>query len=418
MATEIVMPRLSDTMEQGTIARWLKKPGDEVKKGEPLAEIETDKATMNLESFTSGRLQKILLPEGQTVPIGTPIAIVGGLNEAPAETPPVTTGAAVAETAAPPTPAFREAAPQPAPEPSANEARGAIRASPIARRLAEEMGVDLNAVTGTGPGGRITREDVEAIAQAQRAVTPPTPVPAPPPSRGPTPAAPAAAPAGPTSAMQRTIARRMVQSKTTVPHFYVSTAIDLTEASRLRGQLNATWQDTHVGFTEMIVRAVGLALRAVPQVNASWIDDHIEQHADINVGVVVSTEGNGLLIPVLHHVDQTDLRTLTKQFREIVQRARENKPRPGDLDGGTFSVSNLGQHPVEEFLAIINPPESGMLAIGQIAKEPVVKDDQIVIAPRVRISLSADHRVYYGVTGAEFLGKLKDYLEHPLSLLT
>lgn len=417
MATEIVMPRLSDTMEQGTIARWLKKPGDEVKKGEPLAEIETDKATMNLESFTSGRLQKILLPEGQTVPIGTPIAIVGGLNEALAEAPRAPTGAVVAETAAPPAPAVSAAAPQPTPAPGATEAKGALRASPIARRLAEEMGVDLNAVTGTGPGGRITREDVEAVAQAQRAITPPTPVPAPLPPRAPTPA-PAAAPAGPTSAMQRTIARRMVQSKTTVPHFYVTAAIDLSEASRLRGQLNATWQDAHVGFTEMIVKAVALALRAVPQVNASWVDDHIEQHADVNVGVVVSTEGGGLLIPVLRHVDQTDLRTLTKQFREIVQRARENKPRPGDLEGGTFSVSNLGHHPVEEFLAIINPPESGMLAIGQIAKEPVVKDDQIAIVPRVRVSLSADHRVYYGVTGAEFLGKLKDFLEHPLSLLT
>ena len=373
---------------------------------------------MNLESFTSGRLQKILLPEGQTVPIGTPIAIVGGLNEAPAETPQAFPSVTVAETAAPPTPAVSAPAHAPASAPSANEEKGAVRASPIARRLAEEMNVDLNKVSGTGPGGRITREDVEAVAQAQRAVTPPTPIPTPAPSRAPTPSATAAAPAAPTSAAQRTIARRMVQSKSTVPHFYVTTAVDLTEATRLRGQLNATWQDAHVGFTEMIVKAVGLALRAVPVVNASWMDDHIEQHADVNVGVVVATENGSLLIPVLRHVDQTDLRTLTKQFRELVQRARENKPRPGDLEGGTFSVSNLGHYPVEEFLAIINPPESGMLAIGQIAKEPVVKDDQITIAPLVRTSLSADHRVYYGVTGAEFLGKLKEYLEHPLSLLT
>jgi pyruvate dehydrogenase E2 component (dihydrolipoamide acetyltransferase) len=414
MAMEIVMPRLSDTMEQGTIARWLKQEGEEVHKGEPLAEIETDKATMTLESYGTGKLLRILLPEGQTVPIGTPIAILGSSNEVSEAGPPVSTSATLAEATA--TPGLPVS--QPSPSPSDAEAKGLVRASPIARRLAEEMGVDLATVTGTGPGGRITREDVEAVAQAQRAVAPPTPVPPPTPVRAPAPATPVAAPTGPPAAMQRTIARRMVQSKTTVPHFYVTSEIDMAEAGRLRGQINATWQDTHVGFTEMIVKAVGLALRAVPQVNASWVDDHVEYHQDVNVGVVVSTEGGGLLIPVLHHVDQTDLRTLTKQFREIVQRARENRPRPGDLEGGTFSVSNLGHYPVEEFLAIINPPESGMLAIGQIEKKAVVKDDQVVISPRMHVSLSADHRVYYGITAAEFLGEVKKLLEHPLSLLT
>jgi pyruvate dehydrogenase E2 component (dihydrolipoamide acetyltransferase) len=399
MAMEIVMPRLSDTMEQGTIARWLKQEGEEVHKGEPLAEIETDKATMTLESYGTGKLLRILLPEGQTVPIGTPIAILGSSNEAPTEVvgAPSTEAAIATRPAAPPIE-------RPVPGlPPVSE----VKASPIARRLAEELNIDLSTVTGTGPGGRITREDVESVARARRGAPPPAA------------AEPMAGPIEqPATRMQQTIAWRMVQSKTTIPHFYVTTEVDVSEASRLRQQLNTTWTDVRVGFTDLIVKAVGLALRRFPLVNASWQGDHVEYHEDVNIGLVVSVEGGGLLVPVLHQVDRTDLYTLAKQAKALVQRTREGKALPGDYNGGTFTISNLGHYPVEAFLAIINPPESGILAVGQIEKKPVVKDDQVVISPRMHVSLSADHRVYYGITAAEFLGEVKKLLEHPLSLLT
>lgn len=413
MATEIVMPRMSDTMEQGTIVRWLKQEGQEVKKGEPLAEIETDKATMPLESYASGVLLRILLPEGQSAPIGTPIAVIGAAGEAPrpeqAAAPAQAPAAAHAAA-----PAAAAAAPPVPPE----EAAGRVLASPIARRLAEELNVDLATVKGTGPGGRITREDVEAAAALHAA----------PPSAAPVvPAAPAAPPAAPTAPavapierpltrMQETIARRMVQSKTTVPHFYVTTEVDMAAAGRLRAQLNQAWTGSHVSFSDLIVKAVGLALRACPVVNASWRDDHLEFHERVNVGYAVAVE-NGLLVPVLHDVDRMDLRTISKTLKDLVQRTREGKSVPGDFEGGTFTISNLGQYPVEDFLAIVNPPESGILAVGRIEKKPVVRDDSIVISERVHLSLSGDHRVFYGATAGEFLAELKRLLENPLSLL-
>ena len=392
-------------MEQGTIARWLKHEGDEVHKGDVLADVETDKATMQLESYASGRLQRILLAEGQSAPIGTPIAMIGAAGEVGAA-PPAPTAPRAAPPSPPPAPV---AAPPPAaPAPSAP---GGVRASPLARRLAEELGIDLRTVEGTGPGGRITREDIEAAAQKQR------PVPAPPPVA---PAAPAPAVGVERKAtrMQETIARRMVQSKTTAPHYYVTVPIDLTDANQLRGQLNATWTDVRVGITEMLVKAVGMALQAAPLVNASWQDGQIVTHEAVNVGLIVATPEGGLLVPVLHGVDQLDLRSVARETKALVARTREGKARPGDYEGGTFSISNLGHYPVEVFQAIINPPESAILAVGQVAKTPVVHEDQVVIREIMHASLSADHRVFYGVTAAEFLTKVKDLLEHPLSLLT
>jgi pyruvate dehydrogenase E2 component (dihydrolipoamide acetyltransferase) len=403
MATEIVMPRLSDTMEKGTIVRWLKQEGQEVKKGEPLAEIETDKATMPLESYASGVLLRILLPEGQSAPIGTPIAEIGAPGEA-RPSPAAAPTQAAAQVAAP---AVAPAPPSRPPE----EVPGRVLASPIARRLAEELSIDLSTVKGTGPGGRITREDVEAAAAARIAAPPTGPI-APPPA----PAAPTAPLARPLTHMQETIARRMVQSKTTIPHFYVTAEVDMAEAARLRAQLNQAWPDAHISFSDLIVKATGLALRACPVVNASWRDDHIEFHERVNVGYAVAVE-NGLLVPVLHDVDRTDLRTLSKSLKDLVQRTREGRSVPGDFEGGTFTISNLGQYPVEDFLAIVNPPESGILAVGRIEKKPVVRDDSIVISERVHLSLSGDHRVFYGATAGEFLGELKRLLENPLSLL-
>ncbi len=409
MATEIVMPRLSDTMEQGTVVRWLKQEGQEVKKGEPLAEIETDKATMPLESYASGVLLRVLLPEGQSAPIGTPIAVIGAAGEARPERAAAPAQAPTAARAA--APAVAAAAPPGPPE----ERAGRVLASPIARRLAEELNVDLATVKGTGPGGRITREDVEAAAALHAAPAPAAPAaPSAPPAA---PAAPAAAPIErPLTRMQQTIARRMVQSKTTVPHFYVTTEVDMAEAARLRAQLNQAWTGSHVSFSDLIVKAVGLALRACPVVNASWHDDHLEFHEQVNVGYAVAVE-NGLLVPVLHGVDRMDLRTISKTLKDLVQRTREGKSAPGDFEGGTFTISNLGQYPVEDFLAIVNPPESGILAVGRIEKKPVVRDDSIVISERIHLSLSGDHRVFYGATAGEFLAELKRLLENPLSLL-
>jgi pyruvate dehydrogenase E2 component (dihydrolipoamide acetyltransferase) len=420
MPGEIVMPRLSDTMESGTIARWLKHEGDAVQKGEQIADIETDKATMPFESYAAGTLAKILLPEGQSAAIGTPIAVVAAPGEAVAPTP---AAPAAPAAKAPPAPAT---APPTAPSAaSATEPEGAVRASPIARRLAEEMGIDLRVVTGTGPGGRITREDVEEAARA--AVTPaPVAPPATPkaevaplaPPAAPTPLAPPTAPPveRPLTRMQQTIARRMFQSKTTVPHFYVTVEVDMAEATRLREQLIKAWPEVRLGFSEMIVKGVAIALEAYPLVNASWHDDHIVYHEDVNVGVAVSVEG-GLLVPVLHQVNRTNLRTLAARIKELVQRTREGHSKPGDFEGGTFSVSSLGQYPIENFLAIVNPPESAILSVSRIEKKPVARGDEIVLSERVHLSLSCDHRVFYGHYAAEFLTKLKDVLEQPLSLL-
>jgi pyruvate dehydrogenase E2 component (dihydrolipoamide acetyltransferase) len=427
-------------MENGTIARWLKREGDDVKKGDQLADVETDKATMPFESYAEGTLSKILVPEGQSVPIGTPIAVISAANVAAAPAP-AASAAPAPQPFAPPVPtaaanatsnaaALSESA-RPASAATGSAATNAVtsaetivRASPIARRLAEEMGVDLRDVTGTGPGGRITREDVEAVAQTARPspISAPAPAPVPPPappSPAPPPAPVAVAPSAerPLTRIQQTIARRMVQSKTTVPHFYVTVEADMTEAVRLRDQLNQAWTDGRIGFTEMIVKAAAVALQAYPIVNASWKDDRIVYHEDVNIGLAVSVDG-GLLVPVLHQVNRTDLRTLSRKSKELIQRTRDGKSLPGDFEGGTFTVSSLGQYPVDNFLAIVNPPESAILAVSRIEKRPVVRNDALAISETVHLSLSGDHRVFYGTHAAEYLTRLKEILEHPLAMLT
>jgi pyruvate dehydrogenase E2 component (dihydrolipoamide acetyltransferase) len=431
MPVEIVMPRLSDTMETGTIARWLKKEGDEVKKGETLADVETDKATMPLESYATGRLAQVLLAEGQSAPIGTPIAVIATAGETiPAASVKPAAATPPAKTADKPKVAAADAAPAPtaekSPVPSAEKtsapaepaagkagaAEGIVRASPIARRMAEELGIDLRAVNGSGPSGRVTREDVEEAAR-QAPVAAATSAP------GATPATQRAGAAidRPLSRIQQTIARRMVQSKTTVPHFYVTAEVDMAEATSLRTQLLEAWPDVRISYLDLIVKAVALALVANPAVNASWREDHLEFHEDVNVGLAVAIEG-GLLVPVLHGVNRTDLRTLSKLSKELIERTRAGKSMSGDFEGGTFSVSNLGQFPVQNFLAIVNPPESGILAVSRIEKRPVARVDSIVLSDRMNVSLSGDHRVFYGFQAAEFMTKLKELLERPLSLLS
>ena len=422
---EIVMPRMSDTMEEGTVIRWLKREGETVQKGEHLADIETDKATMPLESYESGVIERLLVSEGQSVPIGEPIAIVRGVAEAGAparpERAPTPPPAPAPEAPAPAAP--RAAEVPPAAVPRAAEAAPAVKASPLARRIAEEQGIDIREVTGTGPGGRITREDVESYVRRVRAR--PAPVPA---AAAPPPAAPPAPEAAledimgteivRQSRMEATIARRTTQSKTTTPHYYVATEIDMADAVRLRRELNTAWAPESVSFNDMVVRALALALRAYPQLNASYQQDgSVALHRRINIGIMVAVD-NGLLVPVLHDADKKDLRQIASEARALIERARTDRALPGDFLGSTFSISNLGVFPaVDEFFAIINPPESGILSVGTIRERPIVRDGQLAVSPTMMVGLSADHRVYSGAIAAQFLGELKRLLENPLTLL-
>jgi pyruvate dehydrogenase E2 component (dihydrolipoamide acetyltransferase) len=446
MPKDVVMPRLSDTMSEGTVAKWRKRVGDEVKKGEIIAEIETDKATQDLESYDSGILTQILVNEGETVPLGTTIAVIAAPNEvqangggaapavpgAPAAPPPSPTRAAPA--AAVPTAAA--AAPAPV-----REEGERIKASPVARRLAQEHGVDLAAVSGTGPEGRIVKEDIEHYL-AQRAAAPPAaapaapaappvaptapPVPAP---EAPVPVEAAAAPAAEEGVeyfqlnrMQQTIARRMVQSRREAPYFYATTEIDMGEAGRFRRSLNeALAGETSVSFNDLVVKACALALQKFPVVNASWADGQLALHKAINVGFAVAVPAEqgpgGLVVPVIRNADQKSLRQIAMEAKALIEKARNNRLSETDMAGATFSISNLGMYDIDQFTAIISPPQSAILAVGAIVKKPVVKDDQIVVGERMRVTLSVDHRVIYGLTAAQFLQELKRILEHPLTMV-
>jgi pyruvate dehydrogenase E2 component (dihydrolipoamide acetyltransferase) len=409
MPVEVVMPRLSDTMEEGTVLKWLHKEGEEVKKGEPLLEVATDKANMELEAYDSGTLEQITVGEGQTVPVGTQIALIrkpgekGVAAAAPREAAPA---------AKPEAPAVAEA-PAAAPAPPAEEVGERIKASPLARRLAEEHGVDLSQIPGTGPGGRITKEDVDEHL-AQRG---PVPAAAPAPTAPPPPAPPAGAREVPLTRMQDTIVRRMVESKTTVPHFYVTMEVDMGEAGRLRKAANeAAGGAQEISYNDIVVKAAALALRRFPEVNASYREGRILMNDVINVGIAVAL-AEGLVVPVIHDVDKKTLRQIASDAKEAIERARTGRLAPDDYVGGTFTVSNLGMFDVDEFSAIINPPQSGILAVGSVKPKPVVLDGEVKVADRMRVTLSADHRVYYGATAAQFLKEVKRLLESPLEIL-
>lgn len=429
MPLDLVMPRLSDTMSEGTVARWLKKTGDSVKKGEPLAEIETDKATMPLESFTDGVLGQIIVGDGETIALGERIAIMYSLEEAkaglpaateaqkvaapaPASTSAPSTGAAGA---APATESAVVAQPQANPA-SASEGNGRLRASPLARRTATNTNVDLSLVTGTGPGGRIVRADVEEFAK-QPSTTPaaePTNTSSasaaddPPPRSG---------EFVPFSRIQSVVARRMVESKSQVPHFYATIAIDMGPAMRLRGESNAfLGKEKAFSINDLFVRSVALTLRKFPVVNASFHDSGIQYNADINIGFAVSLPGS-LVVPVIRNADQKPLPQIGAESRVLTQKARSGGLQLSDYEGGTFTISNLGMRGIESFSAIINPPQAAILAIGAVGQEPVVVDDQLAVGQRCRVTISCDHRVAYGADAAEFLSELKSLLERPFSLV-
>ena len=411
MAREIPMPRLSDTMEEGRVLQWYKQVGDSVKKGELLAEIETDKAVMDLESVEEGTLLQLIVAEGGAAALGAPIALVGDESELGKEIAPaapsvaggaapqpstVGTDGATASTKTPTT--------QPATASVAGGASGRIKASPLARRIAAEQGIDLSKIKGTGPGGRIVKEDVENAAHVVAVADDPA-------------AEPISSEVASLSRMQSTIVRRMLESKTTVPHFYVTMEVDMGAAKEMRAQVNAAWrEEERISFNDIIIRASALALLRHPEANGSYRDGGFVYHQEANIGIAVAVP-NGLLVPVLKNCDTKPLRRLAAEAKVLVERTRAGKNRPGDLEGGTFTVSNLGMFGVRDFYAIVNPPQAAIIAVGVIEPRPVVREGEIVVRDIMNLSLSADHRILYGAPAAEFLRDLKDLLENPYNLL-
>ena len=420
---DVLMPRLSDTMEEGVLSQWLKGEGDAVHKGDVLAELETDKATMELEAFDEGVLERLLVPEGATVAVGQPIAVIGG------GTPTSTAAAAAAAPAAEPSPApptAPAAGPTPAPpaappasDPSAAAARR-LR-SPLARRIARDHGIDLSTVVGTGPGGRIVRADVEAAVVAAEADAASGPA-ARPALRPSVPTTAAAAPADdeeevPLSTVRRVTARRLTESAA-APHFYLISVVDAERLLAFRAEVNdrLAHTGTKVSVTDLLVHACAVTLRAHPQVNSSWGGDKILRHRRIHVGVAVALD-DGLIVHVVRDADRKSLGEIATEARALAERARAGRLVPDEFTGGTFTISNLGMYGVDHFTAVINPPEAAILAVGAATEEPVIRDGQVVGRTTIKLTLSIDHRVLDGATAATFLRDLKDILQEPLRIV-
>jgi pyruvate dehydrogenase E2 component (dihydrolipoamide acetyltransferase) len=424
MAVEIPMPRLSDTMERGTVARWAKKEGDAIAEGDVLADIETDKATMELESYETGVLLKILVQEGESAELGAPIALVGEAGEQ-VELPSAKGGDAAAPVAQNGAESAPAAAPVAAPaRPVASSAgAGDLRASPIARRMAADAGLDLRPLAGrgSGPDGRIVKIDVERLAAdgatARAAAAPPT-TPRTAPPQAPVPAAWEGTEGTEPTAMQRAVARRMTESKQNVPHFYLESEVDMTKAIELRREINRSLGEggTKVSINDLIVKACAASLVEHPQFHRSWIGDRIVEHEHAHVGIAVALD-DGLIVPVLRDADRLTLTEIAVATRDIVSRARSGKVRQKEIEGGTFTVSNLGMFGVTSFQAIINPPEPGILAVGRTIERPVVHEGQIQARPIMSVTLSVDHRAASGADGARVLQSIVRRLEGGVTLL-
>ena len=447
---DIVMPRLSDSMEEGTVLRWLKGVGDEVAVGDELVEIETDKANMVYESDTAGTVVEILAQEGDTLPVGDPIARVGdasevveggdgggasrqhapsteeqGANGSDGATSPVTvpSPAPAATPSAPASPAPSTAAPAAPPSPAAARGDGRVKASPIAKRIARDRGLDLQGLQGSGPGGRIVKADVEKALAA--GVAAPAAAPAP------------AAPAGPTpgvsekpetakgrvevvelTKLQQTVARRMAESKATAPHFYLQAEFDLTAAVEGRTRLKAMAKEGEAvpTFNDMVVKACALALREFPRANGAYRDGRIELYSRINVGVAVAAQ-DALVVPTVFDADVKGLRQISAETRALAARVRDGSITPPELSGGTFTVSNLGMYGISNFAAVINTPQAGILAVGELKAKPVVSESGEFEARQLMgVTLACDHRILYGADGAQFLARVRELLEEPLGL--
>ncbi|MEU4412901.1 dihydrolipoamide acetyltransferase family protein [Nocardia salmonicida] len=410
---EIVMPRLSDTMEDGVVSAWLKQVGDQITRGEIVAEIETDKALMELEAYDDGVLEKILAEPGVRVPIGEPIAIVGD-GTASTAAPADPTSAAVAPSITP------AAAPQPGAHAGLRRT-GVVKSSPLARKIAREMRVDIDAVVGTGPGGRITRRDVEAAHTAVTAEpadvttsSPETSVVA----VQPVPASGEFEEVALTN-IQRVSAIRLTESKQQAPHFYLTSAIDVTELFAFRAQINATLDsagESKVSVNDLLVKAVAVALRKDGAVNVSFAGDKLLRHKGIHLGVAVATPA-GLLVPVIRDADRKSVSEIATESRDKATRARDRKLRVEEMSGGTFTISNLGMFGIEQFTAVINSPESAILAVGAAADELRLDGEKVVARKILRVTLSADHRAIDGAVAAQFLANLKVLLESPLRIV-
>lgn len=422
-ATVIRMPKMSDTMTEGTLVKWLKKEGDTVKSGDILAEVETDKATMDLEAYEEGTLLYVGVKEGDAVAVDAVIAVIGekGANFKVL----LDGGGQAAQPVAAEAPKAEAVQAAPAPTETAGSADGdRVKASPLAKRIAEEKGINLSQVHGTGPEGRIVKRDVETFApSAQPTAQPAAPAPAPAPAApasAPQPAPVAAAPAGeyediPVSQMRKTIARRLSESLFTAPHFYLTMEINMDKAMELRGKVNEV-APAKVSFNDFVIKAAALALKQHPAVNSSWLGDKIRRYAYVNIGVAVAVD-EGLLVPVVRNADQKTLSTIAGEVKEMAGKAKDKKLQPKDWEGSTFSISNLGMFGIDEFTAIINPPDACILAVGTI-KQTVKFDGETPKPTNVmKVTLSCDHRVVDGATGAAFLQTLKAYLEDPMKML-
>jgi len=437
MALIITMPRLSDTMTEGVVAKWHAKVGDQITEGMLLAVIETDKATMDFEAFPGqeGVLLYVGVQEGQTAPVDAILAILGAAGEdvsalvaggataAKADASPT----AVAAPAAAPEPATAsvpEPAPashtaslpsQPAAAPAASGSLNAtapgdarLKASPLARSLASEHGLSIASIQGTGDGGRITKSDVER-SLTLASVEPNT-----------VSAAPVSYPSSgyvdtPVSQMRKTIAKRLAESKFTAPHFYLTIAVDMSAATAARAEINKDG-DVKISYNDLVVKSVAKALKKHPAVNSAWMGDSVRTNFDVHVGIAVAVE-DGLLVPVVRHADAKGLAEISAEVRGFAMKAKEKKLQPSDWSGNTFTISNLGMFGIEEFTAIINPPDAAILAVGGVQDVPVVKNGQVQAGQVMKMTLSCDHRVIDGVTGAAFLNTVKGYLERPLSLI-
>ncbi len=454
MAEVIRMPRMSDTMEEGNIIGWLKQEGERVEPGETLAEVETDKATMELDAYVEGVLLHIAVKEGP-VPIDGIIAVIGKEGEDwqsaiksadGGGNGSASNGEAKSETTQPATGQNDGAPAVPGQPVTSNDAAAAteerrVKASPLARSMAREAGIDIASLSGTGGEGRIVKRDVEAVlgqkpaatpapqAQPQPAATPQAqPQPAPQAQPAPTPAAkePKVTPfyygAGEdnyedvaVSQMRKTIARRLGESKFSAPHFYLTMEIDMAKAVELRERINEV-APTKISFNDIVIKATAAALRLHPAVNSSWLGDHIRRNRNVNIGVAVAVE-DGLLVPVVRYADIKTLSQINTEVKDFAGKAKNRKLTPEEMQGNTFTISNLGMFGIEEFTAIINPPDACILAVGGIMDKPIVKNGQIVPGKMMKITLSCDHRVVDGATGAQFLQSLKAILEDPIRLM-
>ncbi|TVR82896.1 MAG: pyruvate dehydrogenase complex dihydrolipoamide acetyltransferase [Saprospirales bacterium] len=417
MAEVLKMPRMSDTMEEGVIVAWHKKVGDKIEPGDILAEVETDKATMDLESYQEGTLLYIGVEKG-AVPVDSVIAVIGEEGEdykealeaeessAPEEAEAQTEDASPADSdKGSVEPKKSETPVEDTSQQAAHEDGKRVKVSPLARNMANESGLDLNAIKGSGEGGRIVKRDIEkALEQGVSGSS----------------LAAAASDVAfeeiPVSQMRKTIARRLAESKFTAPHFYLTIEIDMGTAIQARKRINEMIAPDKVSFNDLVIKACAAALKLHPAVNSSWMGDHIRRNRDVNIGVAVAVD-EGLLVPVIKNTDQKNLTAINKEVAQFAEKARDKKLQPDEMQGNTFTISNLGMFGIEEFTAIINPPDACILAVGAITEKPVVVNGELAVGNRMRVTLSCDHRVVDGATGAKFLADLKHMLEDPLRMI-